>query len=213
MPPITTAIGLLELRDRTGLVRSDRPDFFTEWRNPDISLDDTDLALVQRLMQRYRYYLEAALMQEEAVKMTLLSPLLERVGFYDPPFRTEFEQSIALELPDPDRPDGDLVYQGRIDILVVLNTLWVLTIESKNMRLSVENGIGQLLAYMLKSPNRDRPSFGLLTNGSDFVFAKLDRNAEQQLSYDLSRKFSIQNDGDLAGVLRVLRQIETLALT
>lgn len=212
MSPIADTLTLHTLRDRTGLTRSDQRDFFTEWQDLNQSLTETDFALIDRLTRRYRYYFDEALMQEEAVKMTLISPILENIGFYDPPFHTEFERSITLNLRDPDNSEQSIIYRGRIDTLVILNTLWILTIESKNMRLSVENGLAQLLAYMIESPNRDRPTFGLLANGTDFLFIKLDRDSDQAWNYALSRKFSMQTDGDLEDVLRILNQFKSLAL-
>ncbi|NJN74660.1 MAG: type I restriction endonuclease subunit R [Limnothrix sp. RL_2_0] len=212
MSPIADTLSLHTLRDRAGLTRSDRCDFFTEWQNLDQPLTEANLALVDRLTRRYRYYFDEALMQEEAIKMTLISPILETVGFYDPPFYTDFERSIRLDLSAPEDPDQSMIYRGRIDTLVILETLWILTIESKNMRLSVENGLAQLLAYMLESPNRDRATFGLLANGTDFLFVKLDHGADQSWNYALSRKFSMQTDGDLGDVLRILDRLKVLAL-
>jgi hypothetical protein len=212
MSPIADTLTLHTLRDRTGLTRSGQRDFFTEWQDLDQSLTETDFALIDRLTRRYRYYFDEELMQEEAVKMTLISPILENIGFYDPPFHTDFERPITLNLPDPDNSDESTLDRGRIDTLVILNTLWILTIESKNMRLSVENGLAQLLAYMIESPNRDRPTFGLLANGTDFLFVKLDRDFNQVWNYALSRKFSMQTDGDLENVLRILSQFKSLAL-
>lgn len=212
MSPIADTLTLHTLRDRTGLTRSDQRDFFTEWQDLNQLLTETDFALIDRLTRRYRYYFDEALMQEEAIKMKLISPILENIGFYDPPFHTEFERSITFNLPDPDNSEQSIIYRGRIDTLVILNTLWILTIESKNMRLSVENGLAQLLAYMIESPNRDRPTFGLLANGTDFLFIKLDRDSDQAWNYALSRKFSMQTDGDLEDVLRILNQFKSLAL-
>lgn len=212
MSSIADTLSLHTLRDRAGLTRSDQRDFFTEWQNLDQPLTEANLALVDRLTRRYRYYFDEALMQEEAIKMTLISPILETVGFYDPPFYTDFERFISLDLSASEDPNQSMIYRGRIDTLVILETLWILTIKSKNMRLSVENGLAQLLAYMLESPNRDRATFGLLANGTDFLFVKLDRDADKSWNYALSRKFSMQTDGDLGDVLRILDRLKVLAL-
>jgi hypothetical protein len=79
------------------------------------------------------------------------------------------------------------VIKGAIDVLVLLEQLWGLVIESKMSDFSLTKALPQALSYMLSSPNR--PCFGLITNGSDFVFIKLDQT-EQPVSVDrkLSRK-------------------------
>ena len=49
-----------------------------------------------------------------------------------------------------------------------------MVIESKRAAISLEEGIAQLLSYMLGSPNGSQPTFGLITNGGSFLFANLD---------------------------------------
>jgi hypothetical protein len=57
---------------------------------------------------------------EGTVMLLLASPLLAIAGFYDPPFK----ESIQIILDDREE-----VLQGRIDILVLQNKLWVVVLE------------------------------------------------------------------------------------
>lgn len=61
-------------------------------------------------------------MLEEAVKIVVLSPLLDLAGFYQPPFRIKPEAEISIEATDSE--DG-VVIRGEIDVLVVSGKLWV----------------------------------------------------------------------------------------
>jgi hypothetical protein len=51
------------------------------------------------------------------------SPLLERAGFYDPPFKMMAEKSVQIVLDDED--DEVETLKGRIDVLVMQNQFWV----------------------------------------------------------------------------------------
>ncbi len=72
---------------------------------------------------------------------------------------------------------------------------------------SLTKALPQALSYMLSSPNR--PCFGLITNGSDFVFIKLDQT--EQPVYATSKVFSLLAPGnELVDVLRVLKHLGQL---
>ena len=60
-------------------------------------------------------------------------------------------------------------------------------IESKRVIYSVEAGLPQLLAYLMANPHQNQPNYGMLTNGSEFLFVKLSRSVKliTQLSKDL----------------------------
>ncbi len=62
---------------------------------------------------------------------------------------------------------------------------------------------------MMSSPNIDRPTFGLLTNGNRFIFVKLTQQGEPQ--YALSEDFSLQSRrNQLYEVLAVLKRLREL---
>ncbi|WP_293162257.1 type I restriction endonuclease [Okeania sp. SIO2C9] len=63
--------------------------------------------------------------------------------------------------------------RGSIDILVLKENFWVVAIEAKRSQYSLEVGLPQLLFYMLTNLTPEVPTFGLLTNGSNFRFVKL----------------------------------------
>jgi hypothetical protein len=62
------------------------------------------------------------------------------------------------------------------------------------------------LAYMLATPIADRPTFGMATNGDEFVFLKLVPGSAPQ--YDVSRTFSLFPwRHELAEVVRILGKL------
>ncbi len=136
--------------------------------------------------------------------MAVVSPLLDLASSYNPNFEVRDEATIEISAQDQ-----DVVYRGKIDVLVLQEQFWVIVIESKNSGFSLNKAMPQALAYMLASPNTDRPTFGLITNGSDFRFLKLTHQAPPL--YALSQIFSILDPGnDLYSVLRILKQIGRL---
>lgn len=102
-----------------------------------------------------------------------------------------------------------MIVKGNIDVLVIQKQFWILVIESKNTKFDVMMALPQALAYMLDDPKRDRPTFGLLVNGREFVFVKLIKEDTPQ--YSLSRAFSIlKPEHDLYEVLHLLKYIGQL---
>ena len=131
----------------------------------------------------------------------LASPLLTIAGFYDPPFRMRAEESVQLTLDD-----GEEVLQGRIDVLVLLNQLWVVVLESKKTALSVWAALPQTLAYLMANPQPEQPSFGMVTNGDDILFVKLVQRAQR--NYALSRVFApFSSNQELQSALQILKRI------
>jgi len=103
-------------------------------------------------------------MSEEAVKMVVLSPLLDLAGFYQPPLRLKDFIEISAE-------DEGAIVKGSIDVLVIQKRFWVLVIEAKSTKFDVLIALPQALAYMLNDPNPNQPNFGLLVNGREFVLS------------------------------------------
>lgn len=136
--------------------------------------------------------------------MAVVSPLLDLAGFYSANFQVRDKATIEVS-----GQDEGIVYRGKIDVLVFQEQFWAVVIESKNGGFSLNKAMPQALAYMLASPNSDRPRFGLITNGSDFRFLKL--TCQVPSLYALSKIFSILDPGnDLYSVLRILKQIGRL---
>jgi hypothetical protein len=78
-------------------------------------------------------------------------------------------------------------------------------IESKRAEFSLKVGIPQVLTYMLANPNWLRPLYGMVTNGSNFVFLKL---VQQDVPrYARSKEFILDQGNELYTVLQVLKQL------
>jgi hypothetical protein len=196
-----TINSLSALQERFGLQQTDDDRFFVEWLEDLPTLNEAEQAGVNRLKQRYDYHRVDGLLLEGTINVVVVSPLLELAGFLDPPFRIQSPSGITLELEDPDER-----IRGFIDTLVVQEQLWILVVESKRTSIPVPAALPQLLAYMLANPDRQRPSYGLATNGDEFVFLKL--VGGQMPRYDASRTFSLfPRRHELGQVLQILKQI------
>ncbi len=192
---------LHDLKTRFNLQKTEADGFFWEWldRGPDLS--ESECAALDRLKRNYLYLLEYPVM-ESIVKMVVLSPILDLAGFYADPIRVEGEANIQVSAED----EGEII-QGSIDVLVVQKSLWITVIEAKNSEFSITKAIPQTLAYMLAHEMRDRPCFGLVVNGSEFLFLKLQQGIVPQ--YATSNLFSMLNQGnDLYSVLQILKQFK-----
>ncbi len=196
-------VKLYDLTAQFGLQWVEDESFFSEWVEERPELTATEREVLDRVRRNYLYLLEYPVM-ESIVKMVVLSPLLDLAGYYQAPFQVEGERSVRVTAED----EGEVI-QGSIDVLTVQGQLWVTVIEAKNSEFSLTKAIPQALAYMLGAPDSKRPVFGLMLNGSEFIFLKLVRN--QPPHYGLSNVFSLLNRGnDWYGVLQVLKRLGAL---
>lgn len=199
-------ISLYELEEDFGLKLATDAQSFTEWTGDLPTLTDEEKQSLDRVKSNYLNLIKRRPMSEEAVKMVVLSPLLDLAGFYQPPFEIETETSISISAED----EGVTV-RGNIDVLVVHKQLWILVIESKSTKFDVMTALPQALAYMLDAPNPEQPTFGLLVNGREFVFVKLIQQGQPQ--YARSYALSIERDDDIYQVLSVLKRLSQLIIT
>jgi hypothetical protein len=197
-------VTLRTLKQSLNLQESTDPQFFSEWQIETGKLTEMEQVYLDRVKGNFLDLLEDPPALENSVKMVVLAPLLDLAGLYRRPFRITTETSIAIELED----EG-LVIQGRIDVLVLNQLLWLVVIESKRSDFAVTRALPQTLAYMLGNPEQKHPTFGLITNGTDFLFLKATPPPIAQ--YATSRLFSLLNpSNDLHQVLAILKHLARL---
>ncbi|MGH2414498.1 MAG: type I restriction endonuclease [Microcystaceae cyanobacterium] len=196
-------ISLEKLQEIFGLQLATDPNFFLEWKENLVTLTETEKLALDRVKSNYVNLINRRPMSEEAVKMVVLSPLLDLAGFYQPPFIIETESPIEISAED----EG-IIVKGNIDILVLQKRLWVLVIESKSTKFDVMTALPQALAYMLNSPNSEQPTYGFLINGREFVFIKLVRDTTPQ--YSRSFALSIEREDEWDRVLSILKNLGQL---
>jgi predicted type IV restriction endonuclease len=199
-------VTLRELKQNFGIQIVQDATFFPEWLDGLEALNEEEQHLLDRVKANFLELMDDPPMLENTVKMVVLAPLLDLAGFYHKPFRIETETSVALEMED----EGTII-RGRIDVLVLKNRLWLLVIESKRSDFAVTRAIPQALAYMLGNEETVLPTFGMITNGNEFLFLKV-----LEHKYANSRLFSLVNpDNEIYSVLQVLKRLgmETIAFS
>ncbi len=190
---------LHDVKVKFGLKQAEDTQLFPEWIDQLPEISDLEKRSLDQVKTDFLYLAEYPI-PESLVSLVVLSPLLSLAGFYRPPFRVTTEAPVQIAAED----EGEIV-QGRIDVLVLQNQLWVLVIESKRGSFSLEPAIPQALSYMMANPNPDKPAFGLVTNGSNFRFIKLTKQDTPQ--YALSDEFIIDRRNDLYIVLSILKRL------
>jgi len=163
--------------------------FFREWIDDLPEIADEEKRSLDKLKAGYINSVKYAML-EDTVKMVVLAP-----------FHIETEKSVELTIEDE-----DTIVRGSIDVLLLLQSFWVVAIEAKRSQYSVEAGLPQLLFYMLNDPSPKQVTFGLLTNGSSFRFIKVTKQVTPQ--YAVSKLFDIANPGnELYEVFRILKRL------
>lgn len=193
-------ITLRDLINQFGLQRVDTDNFFLEWQTNLPELTTSDQQLLDKVRLGFLNLLDYPPMLEDSVRMAVLDPILFIGNFYLAPFEVRSEEAIELILNDE-----DTIVRGKIDTLILKEQLWVMVIESKRASFSVEQGLAQILAYMLARPQTDTPTFGMITTGGSFIFIKLVNGSNPQ--YATSKLFGTRNSGDLYDVLRILKRL------
>lgn len=192
-------ITINDLKIKFNLQHTDERQFFREWQDNLPEVSESEKQSLERIKTNFLNLIEYPPMLENAVKMVVLSPLLDLAGFYQRPLRISTEKQVEIISED----EGTIV-KGKIDVLVLQEQLWILVIEAKKAQFSLEPGIPQALAYMLDHPHPEKPIFGLVTNGSNFIFIKLIK--QERLLYALSDEFTLRRANDLYIVLKILKQ-------
>lgn len=194
-------ISLEELHTQFNLQAAPQKEFLSEWQADLPTITAIEKQQLVRVQENYLNLASRKSFSEETVKMVVLSPLLDLAGFYQTPFGIQTEEPIEITAED----EG-ITVRGNIDVLVVRPQFWVLVIESKSTRFDVLTALPQALAYMLNAPNSEKPVYGLLVNGREFVFIKLTHHPIPQ--YARSFALSIERDHELEQVLGTLKLIK-----
>jgi hypothetical protein len=203
LPISKTILTIADVEDKFQLLACTSPTFFREWQDNLPELTEIEKAALDRLLVRFTAHRRRGILAEGAVDKLMISPLLDLVGFYEPEFEVRTEESVEFAM------EGDEeVLRGRIDTLIVCEKLWVLVIEAKRT-IMASLAMPQALSYMMCNPQPDVASFGMITNGDEFIFLKV--IAQPTPLYSASRSYSIffpTGSQDLAEVFRVLKKIK-----
>jgi hypothetical protein len=194
-------ITLYELEQQFGLQQSEDAQLFYEWQTDLPELTAIELERLDRVKAAYANLARRSVL-ENTVKLAVVSPLLDLAGFFLPPFYVSTEEEVQIAAQD-----GETIVRGKIDVLVWKEQFWVLVIESKRAEFSLKVGIPQALAYMLANPQHSKPLFGMVTNGSHFIFLKLQQEVPY---YARSREFLLEEGNDLCTVLQVLKRLASV---
>ncbi len=200
-------VDLRTLIDKFGLQLVLDDQFFHEWQENLPEITNLDKQLLDKVKAGYFNLLNYPPLLEDVVRMAILDPILFIGDFYLSPFYVKSEESIDIAVSDE-----NIIIKGKIDTLVFKDKLWLMIIEAKKVSFSIEVGLAQILAYMLGSPHSEKPCFGMIVTGSEFIFIKLfNRNLPV---YALSKGFLMRNPrNELYDVLRILKRLTQLAST
>ncbi|MGF1513925.1 MAG: type I restriction endonuclease subunit R [Elainellaceae cyanobacterium] len=203
------AIGRLtlpEIIEKQGLRLSSDPQFFTEWQVPRPDLSPQERDYLGQVQQDYFDQLRRGTLSEGLIKLVIISPLLHLAGFYRAPYQVRLEEPVQVELTEQNE-----IWRGRIDALVIQDQLWTVVVESKGSVFGIDQAIPQALGYMFAAPQPERPTYGLVTNGSGYAFVKLLRHPE--VLYSISEVFLLlpgapqEQRSPLQTILSILKKL------
>lgn len=204
LPISKTILSVADVEDKFQLFPCTAPTFFREWQDNLPELNEIEKAALDRLLVRFAAHRRRGILAEGAVDKLMISPLLDLVRFYEPEYEVRTEESVEFALESDEE-----VLRGRIDTLIVRDCFWILVIEVKRT-IMASLAMPQALSYMCNLQH-GIPSFGMITNGDEFIFLKA--IAQPTPLYSASRSYSIffpTGSQDLVEVFRVLKKIKNL---
>jgi hypothetical protein len=175
---------LEQVRSRFPIAYATDPNFFPEWKQDLPALTDLEQSQLSHIQRRFLEHRDRGSLPEGTVDKLMISPLLDLAGLYDSRFTIRTEATVEIALED----QGELL-QGRIDTLILNDRIWVLVIEAKNSTFALSIALPQILTYMLSHPSSRQALFGLVTNGEEFRFVKLEQDGP--ITFDLSDVLSV----------------------
>jgi hypothetical protein len=193
-----------DLIDQFGLRSVDEDDFFPEWEEDLPEITEQEEQFLDKVKDGYWNLLKSPSLLEKPVQIAVLGPILFLGGFFLPPFRIKAECSMEISVED----EGDMVH-GQLDILRIKERLWVMAIESERFSFSTMAGYSQLIGHMLFNLPDNKPGYGLVVTGGQFLFIKLINNEVPK--YALSNTFSTLNSSsELYKAFRILKRISQI---
>ena len=143
---------------------------------------------MRQVWERYRL---KGKISEGQVKVMAVSPLLWASGYLSDP---NVQISLEEDIDEISVNDGETVIRGRMDVLVVRKRarageafsqesfvpLCVLIIEAKNSTISTSAGLPQLLTYAGTFLERQEFVWGLVANGIEYQFVRVERGLYRQ---------------------------------
>ena len=206
-PISKTITTLADLEQRFNLIPTDNDLFFQEWQQGLPQLTAQEKETLDQIKRRFLRHRKRSSLAEGLINQLLIGPLLTLAGLYDEPFYVTTEASVELEVEEKDE-----ILRGHIDTLVIAQQFWVLIVESKST-IAFPVALPQIMTYMMANPNPERPVYGLIGNGDEFMFIKMLTQGVPQ--YDLSNIFYLllPRRNQLQEILRILKQIAKIMVT
>ncbi|MEM9273388.1 MAG: type I restriction endonuclease subunit R [Cyanobacteria bacterium P01_F01_bin.143] len=205
-PISKTITTLADLEQKFNLLPTDNDLFFQEWQQDLPQLTAQEQETLDQIKRRFLRHRKRSSLAEGLINQLLIGPLLTLAGLYDEPFYVTTEASVELEVEEKDE-----ILRGRIDTLVIAQQFWVLIVESKST-IAFPVALPQIMTYMMANPNPERPVYGLIGNGDEFMFIKMSTQDVPQ--YDLSNIFYLllPRRNQLQDILRILKQIAKIMI-
>lgn len=196
---------LPQVEEKFNLSQSWDLQFFSEWQENLPELSDFERQWLDQIRLDFLGIVKYS-SSEEIVKLFALSPLLSLAGLARHPFIPIAENLVEIAFEDKEE-----VIRGKVDLLVLHQQIWTVMIEAKRHRFNVQEALPQALFHILSSPNSATPVYGLLCNGTEYLFLKLQK--QKSFQYGLSRLYSMINPGnDLYAVLSILKHLRNVVL-
>jgi Type I restriction enzyme R protein N terminus (HSDR_N) len=192
-----------QVQSRFPIAYSTNTNFFPEWKHDLPTLTELEKSQLSHIQRRFLEHRDRGSLPEGTVDKLMISPLLDLAGLYDSRFTIKTEATVEIALED----QGEML-QGRIDTLILNAQIWVLVIEAKNSTFALSIALPQLLTYMLSHLTPGQALFGLVTNGEEFRFVKLEQDS-QKIEFDLSDIFSVvpPSRSQLPIVVQILKSL------
>ena len=194
-------VSLASLRQNSGLKLTDAAEFVKEWEHDLPMLSSSEQQHLDTLRLGYLNHADHLNALPNLVEMAIVGPLLSLLGCFSHPFRIKNEKTFQVATPSP---VGEIA--RKLHIWRLNETIWLMIVQLQGWELSIEAGLNQLISYLMFSPHTEKPLYGLVMTGGEFVLVKLQRNKDK-VQYATSDVYVMrkQNNDDLYHVFRIMK--------
>lgn len=194
-------VSLAMLRQNSGLQLTNDTEFTKEWEHDLPTLSPNEQHYLDTLRLGYLNYADRLNSFPNLVEMAIVGPLLSLSGCFSQPFRIKNEKTFQVSTPSQ---VGEI--SRKLNVWRLKETIWLMIVQSQGWEFSIEAGLNQLISHLIFSPHTEKPLYGLVMTGGEFIFAKVQRDNDR-VQYATSDVYVMrkQNNADLYHVFRILK--------
>jgi hypothetical protein len=191
------SVSLVDLCSNSQLQLTDEAEFVEEWFQPLQQISSDERKCLDKIKLGYLHSANCLNVFPQMLEMVVVGPLLVLADYFSQPFC----------IHESSHSPSNSFTQRYFNLWQLKENVWLMMVKPQGQEFSIEVGLSQLIAYLMFTPRTNYPCYGVLTTGSEFIFAKLERG--QVNRYATSDKLTMgkHDNCDFYHVFQILKSL------